>query len=202
MLSPILVGILVLIAYVHTKQILKHKLVLYVIAWILVGIIVAFNDLPFLTPFIKGFVGFAFLYVVMIAGALNPKWKLTMRLKSVRTPYSIIGFTILIAHPLSYATEILSRSREVPWFGIAAFLVMIPLFITSYITIRKKIKPATWVKLQKWAYLSYALIFVHLIVNASSVQNRVAAILLFIPYLSLKLTKEFKHWKSKRVDSK
>lgn len=202
MLSPILVGILILIAYVHTKQILKHKFVLYAIAWILVGIVVAFNDLPFLTPFIKGFVGFAFLYVVMIAGALNPRWKLTMRLKSVRTPYSIIGFTILIAHPLSYATEILSRSREIPWFGIAAFLVMIPLFITSYITIRKKMKPATWVKLQKWAYLSYALIFVHLIVNASSVQNRVAAILLFILYISLKLTKEFKHWKSKRVVSK
>lgn len=193
MLSSILVALLMLVAYSFTKLILNQKLVLYVIAWILVVIVVIFNHLSFLTPFIKGFVGFAFLYVVMIAGVLNSKWKLTKRLKSVRTTYSILGFTILVAHPLSYAAEVLSQSRGIPWFGLGAFLVMIPLFITSYMTIRKKMKPKTWIRLQKWAYLSYGLIFIHLIVNASSVQNRVAAILLFIPYISLKLFKEFNH---------
>lgn len=192
MLSPILVLLLMLIAYVHTKKILKHKLVLYGIAWILTALVVVFKELPILTPLVKGFVGFAFFYVVMIAGALNPSWTLTKRLRSVRTSYSIIGFTILLAHPLSYAAEVLAQTREIPWFGLGAFLVMIPLFITSYITIRKKMKPKTWVSLQKWAYLSYGLIFIHLIVNASSVQNRIAAILLFIPYVSLKLYKEFK----------
>lgn len=192
MLSPILVLLLMLIAYVHTKQILKHKLVLYIIAWILMVLVVVFREVPILTPLVKGFVGFAFLYVVMIAGALNPSWTLTKRLRSVRMPYSIIGFTILIAHPLSYVSEVLSQTREIPWFGLGAFLVMIPLFITSYITIRKKMKPKTWTSLQRWAYLSYGLIFIHLIVNASSVQNRIAAILLFVPYISLKLFKEFK----------
>ncbi|MDD3924450.1 MAG: hypothetical protein PHP11_05060, partial [Erysipelotrichaceae bacterium] len=111
-----------------------------------------------MTPFVKGFIGFAFFYVVMITGALNPKWKLTKKLSGVRAPYSIIGFVLLMSHPLNYAAEILSQQRAIPYFGIGAFIIMIPLFITSFLVIRKKMKPQTWTKLQRWAYLSYALI--------------------------------------------
>jgi DMSO/TMAO reductase YedYZ heme-binding membrane subunit len=181
-----------LLAYFFAKQILNYKKLLYGLAWVIVILVVTFKGIPFLTPFVKGFIGFAFFYVVMIAGALNPKWKLTKRLRSVRMPYSIIGFTILMAHPISYSFEIISQTRAIPWFGLSAFIVMVPLFITSYITIRKRMKPKTWVNLQKWAYLSYGLIFIHLIVNASSSQNRIVAIILLIPYVVLKLLKEFK----------
>jgi methionine sulfoxide reductase heme-binding subunit len=197
MLSPVIIGLLMVCAYFYTKQILTHKKVVYALAWLIVILVVLFQKLPILTPLVKGFVGFAFMYVVMIAGALNPKWTLTKRLKSIRTPYAVIGFTILIAHPLSYVADILNQSKEVPWYGLASFLIMIPLFITSYIYIRKRMKPATWKKLHKWAYLSYMLMLIHLIVNASSVQNRIAAILLFIPYIILKILKEFKN-KQKR----
>jgi DMSO/TMAO reductase YedYZ heme-binding membrane subunit len=192
MLSPIIILLLILLAYVYTAQILKQKKVWYTIAWIVMVLVVIFKDLVFLTPLVKGYVGFAFFYVVMITGALNPKWTLTKRLRSVRTSYSILGFTLLIAHPLSYSIEVLSGSIAIPWFGLGAFLVMIPLFITSYITIRKRMKAKTWSSLQKWAYLSYGLILIHLIVNASTIQNRIVAIGLFIPYIVLKLLKELK----------
>ena len=187
MLSPIIILLLVLLGYVYTAQILKQKKVLYTLAWIIMILVVVFKDLVFLTPLVKGYVGFAFFYVVMITGALDPKWALTKRLRSVRTSYSIIGFTLLIAHPLSYAIAVISGATTIPWFGLGAFLVMIPLFITSYISVRKRMKAKTWIKLQKWAYLSYILILIHLIVNASTVPNRIVAILLFMPYIILKL---------------
>lgn len=196
MLSPIFVILLMLLAYFFTKQILNYKKILYGFAWIIVILVVTFKELPVLTPFVKGFMGFAFFYVVMMAGALNPNWKLTKHLRSVRMPYSILGFTILTAHPLSYAADVLSHAREIPLFGLGAFLVMIPLFITSYITIRKRMKPKTWINLQKWAYLSYGFIFIHLIVNASTIQNRIVAIVLLILYVVLKFLKEFKSKKS------
>jgi len=94
-----------------------------------------------------------------------------------------------MAHPLYYAPEVLAMTRDIPWFGLASFVVMIPLFITSYLVIRMKMKPKSWKNLQRFAYLSYALTLIHLIVNASTIQNRMIAIALFIPYVVLKLIK-------------
>lgn len=190
MMSPIVISILIGVAYYFTPQILKYRKQLYIGVWFVLAVVVALRGKPFVTPFVKGFVGFAFFYIVMITGALDPKWKLTKKLRSVRAPYSILGFVLLMAHPLNYAAEVLNKQRNIPYFGIAAFVVMIPLFITSYMIIRKRMKSQTWVKLQTWAYLSYALILIHLVVNASSPQNRIVAILLFIPYIGLKIHKE------------
>ena len=191
MLSPIVISILMALAYYLAPQILKYRKQLYVGVWFVLAAIIALRGKPFVTPFVKGFVGFAFFYVVMITGALNPSWKLTKKLRSVRAPYSILGFVLLMSHPLNYVAEVLSKQRDIPYFGVAAFLIMVPLFITSYMTIRKKMKAQTWVKLQRWAYPVYALMLIHLLVNASSPQNRIVAILLFVPYIGLKIHKEF-----------
>ena len=191
MLSPIVISILMALAYYLAPQILKYRKQLYVGVWFVSAAIIALRGKPFVTPFVKGFVGFAFFYVVMITGALNPSWKLTKKLRSVRAPYSILGFVLLMSHPLNYVAEVLSKQRDIPYFGVAAFLIMVPLFITSYMAIRKKMKAQTWVKLQRWAYPVYALMLIHLLVNASSPQNRIVAILLFVPYVGLKVHKEF-----------
>jgi DMSO/TMAO reductase YedYZ heme-binding membrane subunit len=193
MLSPIIILLFIALAYYFTPQILKYRKYLYIGVWILLALILVFNEKAFVTPFVKGYVGFALFYVVMITGALNPKLKITQKLKSVRAPYSILGFVILLSHPLHYAIEVLTQQRDFPLFGVLAFVVMIPLFITSYMSIRKRMKPQDWFKLQRWAYLSYAFILIHLVINASTPQNRIVAIILFIPYISLKLFKELKH---------
>ena len=46
--------------------------------------------------------------------------------------------------------------------GIIAFLVMIPLFITSFKKIRIKMKYPEWKKLQRFAYLFYLLVYIKL----------------------------------------
>ena len=190
-MSPIIIGLLMVLAYYFAPQILKYRKQLYMGVWFVLAAIIALRGKPFVTPFVKGFVGFAFFYVVMITGALNPSWKLTKKLRSVRAPYSILGFVLLMSHPLNYVVEVLSKQRDIPYFGVAAFLIMVPLFITSYMAIRKKMKAQTWVKLQRWAYPVCALMLIHLLVNASSPQNRIVAILLFVPYIGLKIHKEF-----------
>ena len=190
-MSPIIIGLLMVLAYYFAPQILKYRKQLYMGVWFVLAAIIALRGKPFVTPFVKGFVGFAFFYVVMITGALNPSWKLTKKLRSVRATYSILGFVLLMSHPLNYVAEVLSKQRDIPYFGVAAFLIMVPLFITSYMAIRKKMKAQTWVKLQRWAYPVYALMLIHLLVNASSPQNRIVSILLFVPYIGLKIHKEF-----------
>lgn len=195
MFSPIIISILVLLAYFFYKPILKYKLILYTLVWGLVAISLLEKAPTFLLPFFKGYVGFSFFYVVMIAGALPAHWKLTKVLKAIRAPYSVVGFIVLLVHPLHYANEVFSQTRDTPWFGLLALIVMIPLFVTSYMVIRKKMKPKSWKNLQKWAYLSYAALFVHLIIQASTTQNRIVAILLALTYLILKLTKEIKQSK-------
>jgi len=165
MISPIIGALLMGLADIATPWLLKHRLVLYIGVWGITLAAVIGQDVPVMTPIVKGMLGFAFIYTVMITGALNPKWKLTKKLKAVRGMYSILGFVLLIAHPLNYAAEVLGGLREIPIFGVAAFVIMIPLFITSYIVIRKRMSPKAWAKLQQWAYLSYAFILVHLIVN-------------------------------------
>lgn len=197
MLSPIIISLLVLIAYVHYKQILALQKYLYIITWVIVVAVLVLNKAPFVTPFIKGYVGFAFLYVVMVKGALNPKWKITKRLQAVRGVYSIIGFVLLMVHPLNYAIEVLQQTRSIPWYGLISFVIMIPLFITSYIVVRKKMKPQSWKKLHKFAYPSYALILVHLFIQASSPQNRVVVVLLFVMYGVLRIIKEMKRYKER-----
>lgn len=68
MLSPIVISILMVLAYYLTPQILKYRKQLYIAVWFVLAAVIALRGKAFVTPFVKGFVGFAFFYVVMITG--------------------------------------------------------------------------------------------------------------------------------------
>lgn len=187
MLSPIFVVLLAALAYYQASNLLKFRKYIYPGVWIFVVLGVVLADKPFMLPLTKGYLGFAFWYVVMMTGAINPKWKLTAKLKAVRGVYSVMGFILLLPHPLRYAAEVLSAQREFPIFGVVAFAIMVPLFITSYMVIRTKMKATDWKKLQSLAYISYGLIFIHLIVRATTPINRILAIVMGIIYVGLKI---------------
>lgn len=192
MFSPLMISLLTLLAFFQFKLILKHRKWIYILAWIAVILLALTPSLGLLAPFKKGYVGFSFFYIVMMAGALPVGWKLTKRLKAVRAPYSIVGFIFLLVHPLSFANKILTANIAIPWFGLLSFIIMIPLFITSYMFVRRRMKPSTWGKLQRFAYISYALLFVHIILNATTAQNRVTTILLALIYILSKFLFVFK----------
>lgn len=125
----------------------------------------------------SGYLSFAFFLVVMFAGALNTGWKVTQNWMRIRAQLSIIGSILILPHALLYLIHILPslsffmtmRGKDLALSlgyllaGVAAFVVMLPLFVTSFKKIRQKMKAVRWKKLQKWAYLFYALIYAHVV---------------------------------------
>ncbi|AIO18497.1 Sulfoxide reductase heme-binding subunit YedZ [Candidatus Izimaplasma bacterium HR1] len=190
--------ILSVLAIYKGNFIRKHNVKLYIGA-IIFGIIVFAlrNKVQITEPFNQGYLGLSFLYIVMMTGALRNKSNLRKKLMSVRREYSIIGFILVSPHALKYIVEFLQGVRSFEWLGVIPYAIMIPLFITSFMIVRKKFSFATWKKLQQFAYIVYILIFVHLIIVAK-MPNLLVYIVLFVPYIVVKLKKEYLIFKSKK----
>ena len=191
--------LLLLIGYFFYKPIRKYGNILYVLA-LLVGIasVILMDEVKITEMLIQAFVGTAFLYIVMITGVFKKKSKLSKRFMSIRKEYSILGFIALLPHVYVYIFDFFKDLTNIgDWIGIIAFLIMLPLFITSFTTIRKRYTYAAWKKLQRWAYLAYAMIYVHILFTAATADLILYSVL-FIPYFILKLIKEYKIVKNKK----
>jgi len=116
------------------------------------------------TPFIyelffQGHLPLALFILVMFAGAFKNKSKPKIALMRVRRELAILGFLFLLPHAAFLIIPALTALNPT---GTLALLIMIPLFITSFPKIRKKMHPLEWRKLHKWAYAAYAMIYLHL----------------------------------------
>ena len=100
----------------------------------------------------------------MYTGALpNGSW-LIKKLMPVRAELSIIATILTLAHNISYGMTyfkmLFTMPKVMPLNQILATIctmvmmcIMIPLCITSFKSIRKKMNPKSWKKLQRWAYV-------------------------------------------------
>jgi len=191
------IAIFILLAMYKGKWIRKHNTTLYIVSVVLAVVTFLLRDkIKILEPFIQGYLGLSLLYVVMITGAFKKKSKLALKLMSVRREYSIIGFILISTHSLRYLIEFLQDERGFEWYGVIPFVIMIPLFITSFVKIRKMLSVNAWRRLQQLAYIVYILIFVHLLLVAE-MPNFLIYIILFVPYFILKGIKEFNIYKNK-----
>lgn len=188
MITLLLLFILLFSAQFLWKFIKKNQIFLYLLFTLLSLLAFIFSEVFIFMPWIKGFLGLSLFYLVMIASAL-PNWTIKKRLMSLRTEYSILGFITITPHALYNLALIIAGDISPTLFGIIAYIIMIPLFITSFISIRKKMKPKHWKNLQRFAYLVYLLLFIHLVIHFSLPINRILYIILLIIYASLKLFK-------------
>lgn len=176
----ILSMILMLLSVKLNKHIKKHQNLLYVILTMAAAATYLFDGTHNIIG--SGEIGTAFFIVVMFQGALSKKFNITQKLLLTRKEYSILGFIALIPHGLFYLI-----SRQVfEWNGIVSLAIMLPLFITSFIVVRRKIKPHHWSLLHAYSYIVYSLIFAHLIIMSHGV-NTYAYTLIFITYIILKI---------------
>ena len=199
MIVVIFVALLTLLAVYKGKWVRNQNLKLYIGATVLA--IVAFllrDKVKLFEPFVQGFLGLSFFYIVMMTGALKKKSKLRIKFAGIRREYSILGFILVTPHALKYFVEYLDGEIALEWWGVITYLVMLPLFITSFMVIRKKMSRNAWVYLQKLAYVSYITLFIHLILNASSIINLVVYLALFVPYISMKIYREILGYSSKK----
>ncbi len=191
--------LLAVLGYFFGKGIRKHSLIINIIS-VLLGIvsILLMDKVPMMDLFIQGILGSSFLFIVMFTGALKKKSKLSKKFMTIRKEYSILGFIFLLPHIVIYVIDLVGDLTYIEsWLGLIAFIIMIPLFVTSFSKFRKKYKFAEWKKLHRWSYLAYTLILVHVVLVAE-LRDAIAYIVIFTPYLVMKLIKEYKIYKAKK----
>ncbi len=166
---PLIVFVVYLGKHLHKNEYIYY-FVASVIAFValVLGILeqagvlgLALADIPVVYQLIfQGHLTFALFVLVMFAGAFKNKTPQKITLMRVRREMAILGFLFLVPHAAFLIVTALSAWNPT---GTLAFLIMVPLFVTSFPKIRKKLKPLQWRKLHKWAYAAYAFIYAHLL---------------------------------------
>lgn len=160
--------------------------------------------------FLKGVLPTSLFILVMWAGALPTRSRLGRHLKLVRTEFSLMGCHLILAHMIPTGYRTLTQwppdlnQRFLFWESACCLLLLLPLWITSYPVIRRKMTGIQWKKLQKLAYPLYGLIALHgfylygfILRNSAGV---LAYILLFLPYPAARFLVAHQS-KQKRVSS-
>ena len=217
------------LSLIFTKQIKKYYWLFYSLAILLAASTFGFELLRLISnkklygivadiekASIKGILSIAFFFLVMVAGALNTKWNLTRKMYSIRAELAIIASILMLPHGFIYIIRFImsvnkSGIRALPItylsyiiVGIIGFIIMIPLFITSFKSIRRKMSAIKWKKIQKWAYAFYFLGYAHIfiiLVNKKSIDwtKLSTYTILFGAYTVMKIIKVIK---SKKVKAK
>lgn len=148
-------------------------------------------NIPVLSYFMRDYVhmaplGFPLLIVIMYMGALSTRNRYVARLMSIRKELSIIaGFPILThatmrafgafprgisfffdqedylaEHPV-YSMLGATFTNFVFILGIIMLALFLVLWVTSFDGVHRKLGNQRWKKIQRWAYVLYALLFIH-----------------------------------------
>jgi DMSO/TMAO reductase YedYZ heme-binding membrane subunit len=152
---------LILYVPIHFFNMWIHKKARYfILGALILSILVIFIDVPLLSFIMdSGHLSLAFFILIMFAGVMVKSWVPYKKILLVRGDLAIIGFIFLIPHGINRLSLALSGYNM---SGLFAAIIMLPLTISSFITIRKNIRPDRWKKLHKLAYVAYFLIYIHL----------------------------------------
>lgn len=183
MLFLIALGIAFIFALFCGKTLKKYPYLFYLTAVLLTSATVLLpsldtHNLPvfvntyILGLFSRGALATALWCVVMITGALPNGSALMKKLMPIRGELSIFAAILTLGHNIGYGKTyfvLLFTNRErmsqnqifASICTIIMHAVMIPLTVMSFPKIRKKMDPRIWKKMQRSAYLFYALIYIH-----------------------------------------
>lgn len=114
----------------------------------------------------------ALFVIVMYARVLPKKSRVFRCAMSLRGETAILAAIFGLTHIVYYGHFIEKRTRimqgisvtEIVTLAIAALLILllVPLTITSFKRIRRKMNGKRWKKLQSWSYLFYGLLYFHI----------------------------------------
>lgn len=162
------------------KPIKKHATYFY-IATILISILTIIapeKGLPFVVDYIandilaRGTLAGALFILVMVA-SVCPAAKMRGLLLRTRGEMAIIAALCTLIHNIShgqyYFVNLFTNISELDTqrifaavFSLIMIILLIPLTITSFMVIRKRMNPKKWKSLQKLSYIFYGLLFVHI----------------------------------------
>lgn len=160
---------------------------------------------------IKSTFSTAIFVIVMYTGTFKRGGKLIKFLMPIRAELSIIASILTLAHNISFgknhfvtlftAPETMAHNvRAAAVISIILISIMVPLFITSFPSVRRSMKPKSWKKLQRFAYLFYGLIYVHVMLlmlpvaltgDTTYIINILVYSVVFIAYAVMRISKHF-----------
>lgn len=159
----------------------KHAIIWYCTAFLLsLGcLLLPSSTPPLLTSFATNIIGrgtlaTALFILVMYARIFPVKSRLFRTFMSLRAPLAIMASFMILLHNgtyfIHYYTNITKKNVSMtPSECLAAcctilmLVLLIPLTITSFSIIRKKMKARTWKNVQRFSYLFYGLIYLHVV---------------------------------------
>ncbi len=151
----------------------------YLLALFLSGLYIATSYVDFsldvkmllFTLMQKGTLSTALFVIIMYMGVFRDLGFVKHRLMPIRATLSITACILILGHVGKYLIAYVGALAALSWvikiglaIAIACFILMLVLGITSFQGVKRRMNAASWIKLQKWAYLFYALVYVHLIV--------------------------------------
>lgn len=200
-----------------SSSIKRNNKILYALA-VLIGVLITYcelnklsSSLPSKLSYIEkltynGYTSTFLFVVVMFMGVMSRNISLTKYFMRIRAELAIIASLLIVPHIYVHGLKLivaLIDGKHLNTYriiysiaGVVAFVIMIPLFITSFNFAKKKLKGVKWKKIQRWSYLFYGLIYVHILfayLNSSkmSIKNMIILNVVFISYTVLKLIKIF-----------
>lgn len=145
--------------------------------------------------------------IVMFIGTLPKESRVGKWLRPIRGELSILACILCTGHILSYIAPYTIRAISCAMSGsmLASFVTAMVLVIllailgtTSLETVKRRMNATSWKKLQRWAYVFFALIFLHLLLMLlpsalkgakQAMESLVVYSALFIAYVALRTIK-------------
>lgn len=188
-----IIGILMALAFytLLANQIKKRPVMFYVFTYLWINFTIMYYALKlnlkapswftmyFMDIFQRGIFSTATFVIVMFIGVFIKHTAWSRKMMSIRGEISIIGSLFVICHNVLFGVvyfPALFKHPEMmtPQTLIASILtvilliLLIPLFITSFKCVRRKMNGKSWKKLQRMAYPFFMLIYVHVMVLYSA----------------------------------
>jgi len=179
----VILALICSLAFFHFfgKALKKKPAVLYGIC-ILLSLVSIFypreGGLPFLDLFFKkimqrGVLAGSLFIWVMLAPVLPKSFSGRKAIYLLRGEMAICASLITLAHNLAFGGKyfgalflgqghISLMELHAAIVSCLMILLLIPLTITSFQTVRRKMQAKTWKKLQNWSYLFYLLLYLHI----------------------------------------
>ncbi|MCR1850336.1 ferric reductase-like transmembrane domain-containing protein [Paeniclostridium sordellii] len=208
------------LSIVYYKQIKKHSTMLYIIATLIAIFFIIFmksnlnEHIPkYISKFVigvfsKGTISLALFTIVMCTGVLDNSFKFRQNLMAVRGELSIIACILTLGHNVLYGMYFfptfftnmpsLSISKIIATLlSLIMICLMIPLMITSFKSVRKKMSYKAWKKIQRSAYIFYGIMYIHImLLYIPKFNSKLFEIILysiiFLSYYFLRIRKFFK----------
>lgn len=183
MLFTFSLAVAVLFSFIASKTLRKNPWPFYILTVLICAVLAAMpkeiatgflNDYV-LNMFRRGTIGTALFVVVMYMATLKNGSTAIKTLMPVRGQLSIIASIMCLCHNIFFGRTYFIMMFVEPGnmsaiqltagiLSIILIAIMVPLFLMSFPVIRKKMNPKKWKKIQRLAYVYYALLYVHIMV--------------------------------------